>query len=301
MSNSKPQDADQAAPLDWRKYLPVHPAADEYPLLRDTDPAAFRALVEDIRVHGVHTQLVLWVDDDGNRLLDDGRNRLDVLTEIGVLAVEDEQLVFALTWNGTVWADDGKLHIPVTHCGEDVYGDPYAIVIGHVEIEDRKLGEDDIDRLVKAADVVTYTRTAIERDFRGDVIDSHAPEMPTRFAKQLAQVVRGSLAIGIEHEAAMRLALRCARDSMPQLRMEILLDITGHPSSRAMDVSRRISKPRRTVRRELEALHMIGLLRCDEESSAFDDEKTIWRYSLAEIFDRDTLLTMVALRSGAEM
>ena len=61
------------------------------------------------------------------------------------------------------------------------------------------------------------------------------------------------------------------------------------------DVSKRIVKPYRTVRRELEALHTLGLLRCDEEQTTNNDGKTqtIWRYSLADDFDRDTLLMML--------
>ena len=42
---------------------------------------------------------------------------------------------------------------------------------------------------------------------------------------------------------------------------------------------------------------------CDEEQSAVDEDKTVWRYSLAEDFDRATLLTMGRLRPfnlGAE-
>ena len=69
------------------------------------------------------------------------------------------------------------------------------------------------NRLLAAADLVTLARTAVEYDYRGDVIDAHAPEMPTRFAKQLAQIVRGGLAIGMNRADALRLALRCARDS----------------------------------------------------------------------------------------
>jgi hypothetical protein len=46
------------------------------------------------------------------------------------------------------------------------------------------------DLLLAAADLATRCRTAVEYDYRGDVIDAHAPEMPTRFAKQLAQMVR---------------------------------------------------------------------------------------------------------------
>ena len=158
------------------------------------------------------------------------------------------------------------------------------------------LENDEVEQLVAAADIVTYARTAVERDFRGDVINSHAPEMPTRFAKQLAQMVRGGLALGMDRQAALRLALRCAADSVPQLRIEILLDLASNPRGRAIDVSRNITKPYRTVRRELEALHMLGLLRCDEEQSVVDETKTVWRYSLAAGFDQKTLLTMSRLR-----
>jgi hypothetical protein len=117
--------------------------------------------------------------------------------------------------------------------------------------------------------------------------------MPTRFAKQLAQLVRGGLALGMRREAAMRLALRCARDSLPPLRSEILLNLARNPDARAVDVSKRIVKPYRTVRRELEALHTLGLLRCDEEKSVTEESKTIWLYSLANRFDRGTLLGML--------
>jgi len=63
-----------------------------------------------------------------------------------------------------------------------------AGLISHAEITDYKLTEDETRRLVAAADIVTYARTAVERDYRGDVIDSHAPEMPTRFVKQTGTV-----------------------------------------------------------------------------------------------------------------
>ena len=77
------------------------------------------------------------------------------------------------------------------------------------------LDDDESAALLAAADLVTPARTGVEFDYRGDVIDAHAPEMPTRFAKQLAQVVRGGVAVGMERDDAMRLAIRCARDSPP--------------------------------------------------------------------------------------
>jgi hypothetical protein len=169
-------------------------------------------------------------------------------------------------------------------------------LVSHINTQEGyKLHENEIGQLIKAADIVTFSRTPVECNYHSDPIDAHAPEMPTRFAKQLAQMVRGGLALGMRREAAMRLALRCARDSFPPLRSQILLDLARNPDSRVVDVSRRIIKPYRSVRRTLEALHTLGLLRCVEEqtTTADDETKTIWRYSLADGFDRATLLAML--------
>jgi hypothetical protein len=169
-------------------------------------------------------------------------------------------------------------------------------LVGNINTEEPyDLQEAEISQLIKVADIVTHGRTAVERDYRGDILDVHSPEMPTRFIKQLCQLVRGGLALGMHRAAALRLALRCARDSFAPLRSEILLDLAHNPDARATDVCRRIVKPYRTVRRELEALHTLGLLRCNEEQTTGNDGKIhfIGRYFLADGFDRDTLLRML--------
>lgn len=91
-------------------------------------------------------------------------------------------------------------------------------------------------RLLDAANVVTLARTGVDYDYRGDVIDAHAPEMPTRFAKQLTQMVRAAVAIGMDRAAALRLAIRCARDSMPPLRLAIIDDLLTFPGSLTRDI-----------------------------------------------------------------
>jgi 5S rRNA maturation endonuclease (ribonuclease M5) len=146
------------------------------------------------------------------------------------------------------------------------------------------------DVLLAAADLVTLARTGVEYDYRGDVIDAHAPEMPTRFAKQLAQVVRGGVAIGMDRTEALRLAIRCARDSMPPLRLAIVDDIAEHPESSTAEVRKRIGKPRATADRQLQALHMLGVLECDEhEMVVAGKDVTRWQYRLAENIDPDAL------------
>ena len=172
-------------------------------------------------------------------------------------------------------------------------------LIAHASTVEAQLSDSENEQLLKAADIVTFARTAVERDYRGDVAYGHAPEMPTRFAKQLTQMVRGGVAIGMTREEAMKLAIRCARDSIPPLRLEILLDIAMNPGSDVTGVRKRITKPWHTTKRELDALHMLALLVCEEETIEPEEEgakaKTKWLYSLALGFDRKTLLDMAGI------
>ena len=125
---------------------------------------------------------------------------------------------------------------------EEQMREELAAVVGnllkHVSAEtDVTMSDDEQMQLHKAAEIVTKAEIErVERDYKGEIIDSHAPEMPTRFTKQLTQVVRGGTAIGLNHEQAMQLAIRCAKDSIPPLRLKILLDIAANPHSRPGDV-----------------------------------------------------------------
>jgi hypothetical protein len=145
-----------------------------------------------------------------------------------------------------------------------------------------ELTEDEQEAILAAADLVTRARTAVEVDYRGGVIDAHAPEMPTRFARQLAQVLRGAVAIGLDRAEGMRLAIRCARDSMPPLRLDIIEDLAGHPHSTPTEVRRRLGKPRATVDRQLQALHILDVVSLDELEYF---NSTHWHYTLIDGID----------------
>jgi ParB-like chromosome segregation protein Spo0J len=69
--------------FNWRDHLKVRPAADLFPLMSETDPAALKELAEDIRQHGQREPASYIKDSDGNRVLLDGRNRLDALEMLG--------------------------------------------------------------------------------------------------------------------------------------------------------------------------------------------------------------------------
>jgi hypothetical protein len=165
-------------------------------------------------------------------------------------------------------------------------------VIATLDIDqDLGLNDAETDRLLAAADVVTLARTGVEYDYQGNVIDAHAPEMPTRFLRELQQIVRGGLALGMDRNKAMRLAIRCARDTMPPIRLAVIDDLAKHGLSRPGDIRRRIDLPWRTVDRQCQALHMLDVLSCDEEEvrGSGGHPSTIWRYSLAEGIDPEAL------------
>lgn len=148
------------------------------------------------------------------------------------------------------------------------------------------LTEYERETLLRAADLVTRARTPVMRDTRGNVMDAHASEMPTRFAKQLTQVVRGGVAIGMTRDEAMGLAIRCARDSVPPLRLDILAYLADHPRSLVSDVRKRLDKPHNTIDRELQGLHMLGLVSLKDEN---EGSGVRWRYTLRSDVDTSTL------------
>lgn len=165
-----------------------------------------------------------------------------------------------------------------------------SVVEGVDPHEDFELTEHEANAIVQCANIVTLARTGVEHDYKGDVIDAHAPEMPTRFAKQLTQIMRGGIAIGMERFFALRLALRCARDSMPQLRLDVLRDVKNNADAPVIDVRRRLQKPRSTVDRTLQALHILRLITCREEEE-MRGEKPIHKrhYTLAADVDLSVL------------
>ena len=83
-------------------------------------------------------------------------------------------------------------------------------LVEHMDTTVYQLSDAEVEQVVKAADLVTLARSAVERDYRGEIEFAHDPEAPTRFAKQLVQLLRGAISIGMTPAEAMRLVRRCA-------------------------------------------------------------------------------------------
>jgi len=169
----------------------------------------------------------------------------------------------------------------------DITGKLLAAAAAYVTAEPEPgLTEDEMTSLLGLADLVTRARTPVERDYQGNPAWAHALEMPTRFAKQLVQIVRGGLLIGLDRETAMRVAVRCCHDSMPPLRRVVLADVAGHPGSFLPDVVDRVQIPKTTVDRALQELQLLGLLTVQHITYG---DKIRWPYSLAPGVDRGDL------------
>ncbi|RBY92950.1 bifunctional DNA primase/polymerase [Blastococcus sp. TF02A-30] len=165
-------------------------------------------------------------------------------------------------------------------------------VLAQVRPGAARLTDADERELLGLADLVTLSRTAVERDGRGEVVDAHMPEAPTRFAKMLGQLVRGGLALGIDRADAMGLARRVARDSVPPLRLTLLADLLDVPNSTTAQVRKRVQKPRSTVDRALQELHVLGLLRQHDLPGG-----SSWVYELSEVVDPSVLRALVVTRN----
>jgi hypothetical protein len=180
---------------------------------------------------------------------------------------------------------------------EDKMRTELAAVVGKlivsINMNAYQLSEAERERLIKLANLVTWARTGVERDYKGAVVEAHALEMPTRFAKQLGQVVRGAVSCGMPTQTAMQLATRCARDSLEPRRRDILLYLVAHPSSAPDAVHARLICPLTTVTNHLTALHTLRLLQC-EEREEWRGRRTflVPYYTLAPELDQATLLSI---------
>jgi hypothetical protein len=126
----------------WRDVLPIHPAAELFPLM---SPDELRALGDNIRKNGLTSPIVLWrANPKSTACLLDGRNRLD--------AVESSTGCPAIVGAPSIMAGEHFLACDkVTVLDKSV--DPYAYVISanihrrHLTAEQRR---DLIAKLIKA-------------------------------------------------------------------------------------------------------------------------------------------------------
>ena len=151
------------APFNWRAHLPVHPAADEFPLLSESE---LRELAEDIRRNGLQSPILIWRDTNTCRFKDyliDGRHRLDALAMLGWLGPKRDRrhrerhwdyqhaLPLTITYPENVPADQDK-SIQINYELDD--GDDIRNCVVSLNVHRRHLSAEDkrdlITKLLKA-------------------------------------------------------------------------------------------------------------------------------------------------------
>lgn len=116
-------------PKRWRDVLPVHPAADDFPVLSETE---LRELADDIEAHGLREPVALYDDPEVGLCILDGRNRADALELIGKSITDDNEE----NWTEHVGEDDPDF-------------DPYAFVVSK-NIRRRHLKADERQKILIA-------------------------------------------------------------------------------------------------------------------------------------------------------
>ena len=109
----------------------------------------------------------------------------------------------------------------------------------------------------------------MSRDFRGEPEHALAPEMPTRFAKQLVSVYRGARIIGLDDATARMIVRRLTHDSFPPSRRRALLAVhDAADGATSKEVSEQTGISRTVADRVLRELALHGLVRHSEREYA---------------------------------
>jgi hypothetical protein len=197
----------------WRDVLPIHPAAELFPLMSRDE---LRALGEDIKKNGLTNPIAFWEPRKNTPpLLLDGRNRLDAMEAVGLSVID----------KGGKWLD-GNFRLLRG-------GDPYAYVISanihrrHLTAEQRR---DLIAELIKAtpeksdrqiaetvkASPTTVGRVRAQMEAKGEVskldtrTDAKGVKQP---AKKTAVVVEQRLQARVLKQERARARERARRES----------------------------------------------------------------------------------------
>jgi hypothetical protein len=138
--------------FNWRAHLAVHPTAERFPLMRETDPQGFKELVSDIWKN-LRATIIGWASSEGQFLLD-GHNRLDALAQLGLLYETSDHHLGIKKWAHMKWTELLAGRIEGSGAWENLYeGNPCAIALSlnvhrrHLDAKGKRAAIDDLLKL----------------------------------------------------------------------------------------------------------------------------------------------------------
>jgi hypothetical protein len=161
--------------------------------------------------------------------------------------------------------------------------------------EPRARTDDETDKLIALATFVARARSAVERDgYSREIELVPGAEAPTRLVIVLDRLLAGLDSIGCNREEALRVVTKAALDSVPALRLSVLitLDVAGELDTNG--VAEAVRHPSSTTRRALEDLTAHGLVDCERQG---DGKAHHWSLSA---FSAERLEAVSEMSGGTE-
>lgn len=142
--------------------------------------------------------------------------------------------------------------------------------------------DDDTMELVQdCADLATYGRATVPRDYRGQVDGVAHWEEPARLTHQLMKLCRSLIALNVDDAAVRRVVRRAALSCMPSDRLNALQQLAGPDEWLSTNaVAQRAKQHRAVTKRALEDWETTGVveLRIREHNIPVDEELEGTRY-----------------------
>jgi hypothetical protein len=126
---------------------------------------------------------------------------------------------------------------------------------------DVRLSPEATAEVVAVSRYATQGRTGVERDgYSKEILVVPELEVPARFAKAIAALAGALMAIGYDERAALDVVARIGRDSMPQVRVLVLEQLSAGAEATTPDLANETNLPISTVRIVVEDLTAIGVV-----------------------------------------
>ncbi|MBI0294474.1 MarR family transcriptional regulator [Streptomyces sp. PRKS01-29] len=143
-------------------------------------------------------------------------------------------------------------------------------------VTDVELDDEMYDQLEDAAMLTCLGRAAVPRHAYGKREIDGIPviEEPARVTGQIVSLAKSLLALGVPRGQALALAGKCALDTVPQARLQILRQLAQGEPLTVSEVRRRTGLNRHVARRALEDMEVLDLTTCLRSQQDEETEET---------------------------